>query len=100
MRILFRSGEMVEIRVELFSPAERLAHLPDDTARRSYMYRATGLLIRDARVGDEATIRTMTGRELEGTLQGGHLGFKHGFGQPPPALLAVRQQISSMWYGP
>jgi 2-amino-4-ketopentanoate thiolase alpha subunit len=90
------AGTLVELRRVLLTPGERAAHVPDDTQRVPLELRVHGLLLAEADVGDEASVRTAAGRLLSGTLEGAASGPLHTFGPPEPTLLNVGAELRAL----
>jgi hypothetical protein len=84
--------EWVEVEWVVLTADERADGLPADTARLPYTARARGLT-RDARLGATATITTVTGRQLQGTVVDLRPGYDHTFGRPLPAWIAMRDAV-------
>lgn len=83
------TGTWVEIEQVVLTPEERAPTLPPETKATPYMMRASGFLAEDAELGQEATIRTIIGRELHGTLRVVNPGYNHSFGETVPELLTI-----------
>jgi hypothetical protein len=90
------SGEWVEIGAVLLEPGERAPQVPEDTARVPLEMRCKGFLTADAEIGQTATIRTVTGRYLEGELLAANPGYDHGFGPPVEALLTIGTELRAL----
>jgi hypothetical protein len=93
------SGRWVRIhRVEL-APSERSDGLPRDTASVPFETWINGWLLEEADLGDRATIRTATGRQVEGELVEADPGYDHSFGASPPALQRLGEQARRLLFG-
>lgn len=79
----------VEIEQIVLRPEERAANLPEDTRQTPYVLRVSGFLQHEAEVGQTVTIRTMIGRELNGTLKTVLPSYTHSFGTVVPELLTI-----------
>jgi hypothetical protein len=82
------AGTWVELHRIVLSSDERSPHLPDDTRQLPLEMRVKGFLIDAAAIGEEAQIKTVTGRHLHGTLAAANPAYTHSFG-PPIAELAT-----------
>jgi 2-amino-4-ketopentanoate thiolase alpha subunit len=82
-------GTWVEIEQVVLTPEERAPSLPDDTRQTPYLLRVSGFLIEAAELGQPARIRTMIGRELNGTLKTVNPSYSHSFGTVVPELLTI-----------
>jgi 2-amino-4-ketopentanoate thiolase alpha subunit len=93
------SGRWVRIhRVELV-PSDRSDGLPPDTASVPFETWINGWLVEEADLGDRATIRTATGRVVEGELVQADPGYDHSFGTAPPALQRPGEQARGRLFG-
>lgn len=79
----------VEIEQVILTPAQRAPSAPDDTRATPYVRRISGFLTAPAEVGAEATIRTLIGRTLTGTLRTVNPSYSHSFGETVPELLRI-----------
>jgi 2-amino-4-ketopentanoate thiolase alpha subunit len=85
-------------RLEL-GPSERAPGIPEDTAAVPFESWINGWLVEDAEIGERATLRTMTGRIVEGVLVEADPGYSHTFGSPPPELQRAGQQAWKRLFG-
>jgi hypothetical protein len=83
------AGTWVEIEKIILTPEERAPTLPEDTQKVPYVLYVSGFLIADADLGAPARIRTLIGRELEGTLKTVNPSYSHSFGKVVPELLSI-----------
>ncbi len=79
----------VEIEQIVLTPEERAPTLPPETKAVPYVMRVSGFLTEEAGLGQEATIRTLIGREMRGTLRVVNPGYAHSFGETVPELLTI-----------
>lgn len=94
-----RKGEIAVIRSVVLPAGSRAAQVPADTADTPLVMRARGTLLEDASIGSEATIETMAGRRLSGTLEADLPAYTHSFGPVIPELIAVHRQVKDLLYG-
>jgi len=90
------AGTRVQVRFTLLDPAERAAGIPADTAAVPYEVRARGLLVSPASLGGPASVRTASGRVVDGELEIVEPGDTHTFGRPVPALVASVAAIEAL----
>ncbi len=90
---VIQTGTWVEIEQMVLKPEERAQTLPDDTKLVPYMLRVSGFLLEDARLGQEVRIRTIIGRELQGTLRTVNPSYSHSFGATVPELLTIGTEV-------
>ncbi len=82
-------GTWVEIEQIVLTPEERAPSLPEDTRKVPYILHVSGFLLEDALPGQEARIKTVIGRELEGKILVVNPGYSHSFGDTVPELLTI-----------
>lgn len=82
-------GTWVEIEEIILTPEQRAPTLPEDTKKVPYVLNVSGFLLADTEVGAPARIRTLIGRELEGTLKTVNPSYMHTFGKVVPELLTI-----------
>ena len=84
-----KADTWVEIEKIILTPEQRAPTLPEDTQQVPYMLNVNGFLLEDAEIGSPARIRTLIGRELEGTLKTVNPSYAHSFGKVVPELLRI-----------
>jgi 2-amino-4-ketopentanoate thiolase alpha subunit len=84
-----KAGTWVEIEKILLPPEQRAPTLPEDTKQVPYVLNVNGFLQDDAELGSPARIRTLIGRELDGTLKTVNPSYAHSFGEVVPELLTI-----------
>ena len=94
-----KKGQWVEIHKVLLTPAERTATLPADTQKVPLEARVKGFLVEDAEVGEQATIETVLGRRVTGTLLSVLPPHLHTFGSPVPEILSIGQELRAILAG-
>jgi len=87
------AGDWVEVERVLLEPADRSTNLPEDTAARPLMVWVKGFALRDAAVGEDLSVETMTGRTVTGRLSAINPGYFHTFGRPAPELTHVGRDL-------
>ena len=90
------AGTRVQVRYTLLEPGERAPGIPADTARVPYQVRVRGLLVSPVEPGASATVRTPTGRLVEGELEIVEPADTHSFGRPVPALVESIDAIETL----
>lgn len=96
---MIRKGEWVRIRKIILQPCERAPQVPEDTKMVPLEMWDKGFLQKDAEMGDEVTIETVTGRQEIGTLVEVNPYYKHDFGKFVPELLVIDRQVRDMLFG-
>jgi 2-amino-4-ketopentanoate thiolase alpha subunit len=83
------AGAWVEISQVVLPAGGRAPNVPQDTAEVDFVARIRGFLTQDAVLGEEATVRTLVGREVTGRLAAVNPRNPADFGDPVPELLAL-----------
>jgi hypothetical protein len=71
---------------------ERAPNVPPDTAEVDFVARIRGFLTTSASIGDDATVRTLVGREVSGVLTVVNPRNPADYGNPVPDLLELGSQ--------
>ena len=90
-----KAGDYVVIEFTVLTSEERAPGLPDETADVDLLARVKGHLAEDGRVGDIVTVRTLSGRLLQGRLTAESTAATHTYGPPVEALFALREDVKS-----
>ena len=96
---MIKKGEWVRIHKVILQPSERAPQVPEDTKQVPLEMWDKGFLQEDAKIGDEVTIETVTGRMETGTLIEVNPYYEHDFGKFVPELLAIDKQVRSILFG-
>ena len=92
-----KQGDWVQVRSVILQPQERAPNLPSDTQQVPLVQWVKGWLQSDADLGQPARVRTLTGREVAGTLVGEAPGYTHSVGghfrQLQEARMGIRQAL-------
>ena len=84
-----KAGTWVEIEKIILTPEQRAPTLPEETKQVPYVLNVSGFLLADGMLGSSVRIRTLIGRELEGTLTRVNPSYRHTFGEVVPELLNI-----------
>ena len=79
----------VEISQVVLPAGGRAPNVPQDTAEVDFVARIRGFLVEPASLGDDATVRTLLGRQVAGRLAVVNPRNPADFGDPVPELLAL-----------
>ncbi len=82
-------GTWVEIEEIILTPDQRAPSLPEETRKVPYVLRVSGFLVENGVVGKPVKIKTIIGRELNGTLKTVNPGYSHSFGKTIQELLTI-----------
>ncbi|SHI52156.1 hypothetical protein SAMN02745975_00056 [Geosporobacter subterraneus DSM 17957] len=94
-----RKGDWVMIHNIVLTSEERAPQVPEDTKQVPLESWVKGFLEKDAAIGDEVKITTVTGRKVNGKLVEIHPAYKHNFGDFVPELLQIGIQLKEMLAG-
>jgi len=89
-----RKNDWVEVENVVLKPNERASHLPEDTKATPLMMWIKGFLMDDeANIGDEVSVKTLTGRIVTGKLVEINPRHIHDFGNPVHELLEIGMEL-------
>ncbi|HEV8699374.1 MAG TPA: 2-amino-4-oxopentanoate thiolase subunit OrtA [Candidatus Limnocylindrales bacterium] len=97
---LVPAGAWVEISQVVLPAGGRAPNVPPDTGETDFVARIRGFLVESASIGDEATVRTLVGREVAGRLTAVNPRNPADFGDPVPELLALGSAARRALEGP
>ena len=89
----------VRIHKVILTPEERAPQVPDDTKKVPLEMWTKGFLLEDAKIGDEVTVETVTGRRETGKLIEVNPAYNHSFGNFIPELLQIDKQVRQLLEG-
>ncbi len=96
---MIKTGSWVQIKKVVLQPDERAVNLPEATKNVPLLLWVKGYLLKDANIGDETEIRTLTGRIETGTLIAVNPFYTHSFGTFVPEILKIDDIVKSTLYG-
>lgn len=88
-------GAWAEVQSTILTPAQRAAGLPADTAATPLVQWVDGFLEHPARVGEEATIRSIIGRTHTGVVSRINPSYTHSFGDTVDEILTIGTEYES-----
>ncbi|NLY86821.1 MAG: 2-amino-4-ketopentanoate thiolase [Tissierellia bacterium] len=89
-----RKNDWVEIENIVLTPDERAPQVPDDTKATPLMMWIKGFLMDDeASIGDEVSVKTLSGRIVKGKLVEINPRHVHDFGNPVHELLEIGMEL-------
>ena len=89
----------MRIHRTILSAEERTASLPEDTKRVPFELWVKGHLLSDGELGDEVTVRTVSGRVEHGTLIEVDPQFDVNFGKFVPEILEMDVRLRTALFG-
>ena len=94
---MVRKGSWVRIHNIVLKAEDRTAKIPEDTQKCDLEMWDKGWLIDDtAETGDVITIKTATGRLLEGTLIEENPHYTHSYGDYVPEIFEIDRRLKSI----
>lgn len=93
-----KKGDWVKVHKIVLESSERAPQVPDDTKKVPLEMWVKGYLQEDAEIGDEVSVKTMTGRIVEGTLEKVNPTYRHSFGENVPELLKIGPQLRKILF--
>jgi len=96
---MIKKNEWVQVHSIVLTEEERAPQVPKDTKKVPLEMWIKGFLTEEAEVGDIVTIKTVTGRLVEGELVQVEPTFKHSFGEFVPEILEIDRMIRAELFG-
>lgn len=94
-----KKGDWARLHIVALSAAERAPQVPDDTKAVPLEMWVKGNLLADAEIGQPAQVRTVTGRQVSGTLVEINPCYTHSFGEYVPELQQVGATVRQIVFG-
>jgi hypothetical protein len=94
-----KKGDWVRIHRVVLDAAGRAPSVPEDTAKVPLEMWVKGTLLKDAEIGEEVEVETVTGRIEHGTLIEVNPHYTHDFGKFVPELIQIDKQLRKIMYG-
>jgi hypothetical protein len=95
-----KKHDYVQIHRIVLEPDARADTIPEDTHSVPLEMWVKGYLNEEsAKIGDEVTITTRTGRQVKGVLVDEAPHYTHSFGNLVPELLRVGDQVRGILFG-
>lgn len=93
-------NDWVQIHIDVLKPEERATNIPEDTRHVPLEMWVKGHLQNEqVEIGDTVTVRTKTGRIVEGTLCAVNPSFQHNFGSYIPELDTIDETVKTILFG-
>ena len=94
-----KKGDWVQIENIVLPAGERAPSVPEDTQKCDLKLWVKGVAQSDAKPGETVTVKTATGRVVEGKLVAVNPTYIHTYGEFQPELLKIEQQLKEIMYG-
>ena len=92
-----KQGDWVRIYSVVLPAGERVAQVPEDTARVPLEMWDKGFLLNgEAAVGDAVEVETIIGRKVKGTLLEIEPAWDHDFGRCVPEIIKIDRQLKAI----
>jgi len=92
-------GDWVKIHSIVLTPEQRAPQVPEDTKKVPLETWVKGYLLSDGLIGEKVSVKTYTGRTVEGTLVEIAPTYDHSFGNNVPELLEIGTQLREILFG-
>ena len=93
-------NDWVQVHINVLKPEERASNIPEDTRHVPLEMWVKGHLQNEtAEIGDLVTVKTKTGRSVEGTLCALNPSFTHNFGSYVPELDQIEETVKTILFG-
>ncbi len=94
-----KKGDYVNVHNIILTPEERAPQVPSDTKQVPLEMWVRGFLTEDANLKDQVTIKTITGRLVEGKLVEENPTYRHSFGEHVPEIFQIGLQLKAILFG-
>jgi len=94
-----KKGDWVKIYSVVLTPEQRAPQVPEDTKKVPLETWVKGYLLEDGQIGDQVSVKTYTGRTVEGELIEIAPSYDHSFGNNIPELLEIGSQLRDILFG-
>ncbi|MCB2145390.1 MAG: 2-amino-4-ketopentanoate thiolase [Deltaproteobacteria bacterium] len=92
-----KKGDWVKIHTVILKPGQRAPKLPEETLHVPLEMWVKGALVEEkASLGDDVTVRTITGRLVEGRLDDILPAYRHSFGSFMPVLQDIGIELRAL----
>jgi 2-amino-4-ketopentanoate thiolase alpha subunit len=92
-----KRGDWVQIHNVILPPGQRASQVPEDTQKVPLEMLLKGFLNEpEAELGQDVTITTVIGRQVQGKLVAIAPAYPHNFGKPIPELLTVGSELRAL----
>lgn len=96
---MVKKGTWATVRSTILEPGQRAPGIPEETAKTPLLMWAKGYLEADAEVGQQATVRTRTGRLETGVLEEAEPFADVNYGGFVPEILRIGDQAREILFG-
>lgn len=94
-----KKGDWVRIHNVVLKPDERAPQVPEDTKKVPLEMWVKGFILKDAKIGEEVEIETITCRKVVGKLIEINPTYSHDFGKCIPEVLKIGIQLKNILFG-
>jgi len=81
----------VEVNKVIFKSGERTANIPEDTKNVPYEMFVKGYLLKDSKIGESVSVKTDTGRIVNGILLNEDPTYELDYGNNVPEILMIKK---------
>jgi len=92
-----QKGDWVQVFKVVLNPEERAPGLPPETASVPLTMKVKGFLVDEtAEIGQQVSIQTITGRDVQGELIGINPAYEIDYGRPQQELLKIGLEVRNL----
>ncbi len=96
---IIKKGSWVRIYDVVLESTERSPNLPEDTKKVPLEMWNKGFLLKDAEIGEQVSVKTLTSRIVKGKLLEENPTYTHSFGKFVPEILPIGRQLREILQG-
>lgn len=96
---MIKKNSWVQIKKTILAPEQRAANLPEPTKKVPLVMWVKGWLLADGTLGEQARIKTVTGREESGVLVCENPTYRHNYGEFVPEILEIDKIVKNDLFG-
>lgn len=96
---MIKKNSWVQIKKIILEPHERANHLPEPTKQVPLVMWVKGYLLKEAEIGDEVHVKTLTGRKESGVLVCENPSYMHTYGEFVPEILEIDNIVKTELFG-
>ncbi len=92
-------GDWVQVYNVLLKPEERAPQVPEDTKKVPFEMRVNGYAQKNAEIGETISIKTLSGRIVEGRLVRRFPSYELSFGNHVQEVSQISQGLKTFLFG-
>ena len=96
---MIQKGTWVKIEQQVLDNTQRAPQLPEDTKKVPFIMWTKGFLVENAEMKGKATVETLTGRQVTGTVMEVEPSYDHNYGSFIPELIRIGKDLRKERWG-